>query len=77
MAKEVQKEVSETKKEQVKSFKDRPALNFNVWFSDVINSRHDVKAHHMSAIKAHFKAIGLGEVERPEDFNEGLKHYGL
>lgn len=77
MAKEVQKEFSETKKEQVKTVKEQPALSFNVWFSDTINKRTDVKAHHMSAIKAHFRSIGLGDVERPEDFNEGLKHYGL
>lgn len=76
MAKE-HKEFSETKKEQAKPQRDQSALSFNVWFSDVINSRPDVKAHHMSAIKAHFKSIGLGEVERPEDFNEGLRHYGL
>jgi hypothetical protein len=76
MAKDVQKD-SESKKEQVKANKESSLLSFNVWFSDVINRRKDVKAHHMSAIKAHFKSIGLGEIERPEDFNEGLKHYGL
>lgn len=77
MAKEVQKEILEARKEQARAAKEQPALSFNVWFSDVINSRSDVKAHHMSAIKAHFRSIGLGDTERPEDFNEGLKHYGL
>lgn len=77
MAKEVLKEFSEIKKEPVKTIKDPPVLSFSVWFSDTINKRSDVKAHHMSAIKAHFKSIGLGDMELPEDFNEGLKHYGL
>lgn len=76
MAKEVLKDFSEIKKEH-KAVKERSALSFNVWFSDIINRRPEVKAHHMSAIKAHFHSIGLGDMELPEDFNEGLKHYGL
>jgi hypothetical protein len=53
-----------------------PKVPFNAWFSAVVTKRSDVKAHHMSAIKAHFKATGISELEQAQVFEAGLRHYG-
>lgn len=71
MAKEQQKE--EIKKEE----KIDEKVNFYSWFSSLIEKKKNVKANHMSAIKAHFNALGLSDNESAKEFETALKHYGI
>lgn len=70
---DIKQEESEMQQEAAK-----PTLvSFNVWFSELIMRKPQVKANHMSAIKAHFKTLGVSESEIPETFEAALKHYGI
>ena len=70
MAKEQKSnEKDETKKQEL--------VSFNVWFSELIMREPKVKANHMSALKGHFRTLGVSESEIPETFEAALKHYGI
>lgn len=51
-------------------------IRFLVWFSKALESSEEMKAHHMSAIQAYFKDIGLSEYETPEAFENALVKFG-
>ena len=52
-------------------------VKFLVWFTTTLDKNSKVKPNHMSSIKAYFGNIGLGEAERSEDYDEGLKQFGF
>lgn len=74
MAKEQQKE--EAKKNEVIA-DIATTVNFYSWFSVLIENKKNVKANHMSAIKAHFNSLGLSDNETAIEFETALKHYGI
>ena len=51
-------------------------IRFLVWFSKALETRGDMKPHHMSAIKAYFKDLGLSDSEVPSAYEEGLIKFG-
>ena len=51
-------------------------IKFLVWFSKALETCEAMKPHHMSAIQAFFKDIGLGNYEVPSAFEEGLIKFG-
>lgn len=72
------KDYKDNKKSNEPEVKEKPELvSFNVWFSELILKNPQVKANHMSAIKAHFRSIGITELETADTFAESLKHYGI
>jgi hypothetical protein len=52
-------------------------MSFISWFSARVHNTKDVKAHHMAAIKAHFRTLGLSEKETPGAYEKALKNYGI
>lgn len=51
-------------------------VRFLVWFSKALETCEEMKPHHMSAIQAFFKDLGLAEHEVPSVFEEGLIKFG-
>jgi len=78
MAKEQQKEDinKEVKTNEVVA-NIATTVNFYSWFSYLIEKKKNVKANHMSAIKAHFNSLGLSDNESAKEFETALKHYGI
>ena len=51
-------------------------VRFLVWFSKALESHEAMKPHHMSAVQAFFRDIGLSDVEAPSAFEDGLTKFG-
>jgi len=51
-------------------------IKFLVWFSKALESWKQMKPHHMNAIQAFFKNIGLSDSETPSTYEDGLKKFG-
>lgn len=51
-------------------------IKFATWFPIAVKKYKDVKIHHMGGIEAFFKSVGIGVLNTPEAYEEGLKKYG-
>lgn len=51
-------------------------IKFATWFPIAVKKYKDVKVHHMGGIEAFFKSVGIGVLNTPEAYEEGLKKYG-
>lgn len=51
-------------------------IKFATWFPIAVKKHKDVKPHHMSGIEAFLKSTGIGTMNTPEAYEEGLKKYG-
>lgn len=51
-------------------------VKFLVWFSKALEGCEEMKPHHMSAIQAFFRDLGLADCEQPNTFEDGLNKFG-
>lgn len=54
-----------------------PKTKFLVWFSGALARFDGIQAHHMTAIRAYFLSMGLGEPETVEEYDQGLIKFGF
>lgn len=51
-------------------------VKFLPWFTGALHRFNGVKAHHMTAVRAYFRDLGLGEPETSDAYDQGLIKFG-
>jgi hypothetical protein len=57
--------------------KPEEKLKFLVWYTKALDRFEGLKAHHMTAVRAYFKGLGVNDPATSSDYDHALKKYGL